>query len=165
MTQSSPTDDLRKAPVQDNHAHGIQEDSLDRLLSGYFKSKMKQPWPAAPATPSRMPMSEPSVLAATRTSATAAVETPRNQPAAAGSSRDGGNKSRYTLAVSFAVLLGTCWYLSNGSQPNERVGPGGNNTHKLNVFPDATAEKPAAIQQIQKDKAEQGGSQPKIQIP
>jgi hypothetical protein len=151
MNQSSPTDDLRKTQGSDN------EDNLDRLLFSYFKSKMKQPWPAAPATPSRMSSNEPSVLVASR-AANTAVETPRNQPASAGTSRDGGNKSRKTLAVSVAVLLGTCLYLSNGSQPGERVAPVRNNGPKVfNVIPGASAEKPAAIQQIQKDRAEQGG--------
>ncbi|HEV3383353.1 MAG TPA: hypothetical protein VG097_00990 [Gemmata sp.] len=163
MNQSSPTDDLRKTSSTENG------DNLDRLLSSYFKSKMKQPWPAAPATPSRMSSSEPSVLVASR-AAKAAVGAPRNQPASVGTSCDGGRKSRNTLAVSVAVLLGTCLYLSNSSQPGERVAPGGNNAPKVfNVIPDASAEKPAAIQQIQKDRAEQGdqgvGPGAKIQIP
>jgi hypothetical protein len=163
MTQSSPTDDLRKSPSREN------EDNLDRLLSSYFKSEMKQPWPAAPATPSLLPNSEPSVLVASR-AANADVETPRNEPASAGTSRDGGKKSRHTLAVSVAVLLGTCLYLSNGSQPAERAAPVGKNSPKVfNVIPGATAEKPAAIQEHQKDRAEQGNrgttAHPKIQIP
>jgi hypothetical protein len=156
MNQTSPTDDLRTAPVDEN---------LDRLLSHYFKSKMQQPWPKAPATPSRM--SEPSALAASRTGANAPLEAPRNQPVSSSDPRNGGNKSRYTLAASVAVLLGACWALSNGFQPG--AVPAGNNGHKLNVFPEATAEKPAVGQQIQKDKAEngdQGGTpRPKFQFP
>ena len=39
------------------------------------------------------------------------------------------NRARYTLAASVAILLGTCWYLSNGSntgnQPAPKAGPGG----------------------------------------
>jgi hypothetical protein len=160
MNQTSPTNDLRNSPVEDN---------LDRLLSGYFKSKMKQPWPAAPATPARLPVSEPSVLVASRSVANTTVETPRNQPASAGTSHDGGGKSRFTLAVSVVVLLGTCWALSNGFQPGDRVEPSGNNALKLNVFPEAGANDPAALKEIRKDKAEQGNPgiapTPKIQLP
>jgi hypothetical protein len=157
MNQSSLREDLRKLPA---------EEKLDRVLSDFFKSKMKQPWPAAPTTPSRMPIMEPSLLAATRT---AFVETSRNQPVETGNSRDGGSKSRYTLAMSVAMLLGTCWYLSNGFQQGERVAPAGNTTPKVfNVLPESGAEKPAALEQIRKDKAENGNqdaTQPKIQIP
>jgi hypothetical protein len=164
MNSSSSTNDLRSTPPQ-----GDREDNLDRLLSDYFKSKMRQPWPAAPATTARVPLSEPSVLVASRTAANATVESPRNQPASAGSARDGGSKSRYTLAVSVAVLLGTCWYLSNTSQPGERAGPGGSNAPKLNVFPEAGANDPAALKEIRKDKAERGNQgvtpRPKIQLP
>jgi hypothetical protein len=163
MNQTSPQnsqgDHLRQAPLENN---------LDRLLSDFFKSKMKQPWPAAPATPTRLPLSEPSVLAASRNSANSDVETTRNQPATAGPSRDRGNKSRYTLAVSVAVLLGTCWYLSNGSLPSERNAPGSNNAPKLDMFPDAGASDPAVLKEKRKAEAEkgtQGVVQPKIQMP
>lgn len=163
MNRTSPPNDLRSAPAQGN-----REVNLDRLLSDYFKSKMKQPWPAAPSTSARMPLAEPSVLAASRTPSDASVEAPRNHPVTAGSQRDNGNKSRYTLAVSVAVLIGTCWGLSNGFQPGERTGSGGNAPVKLNVFQDAGASDPAALKELHKDKAEngnQGVAQPKIQLP
>jgi hypothetical protein len=157
MNQTSPqnvqSDDLRSAPV---------EDKLDRALADFFKSKMKEPWPKAPATTARA--SEPSVLVASR-AANATVELPRNQPVAAGQTRGGGNRSRYTLAVSVAALLGTCWLLSNGFQPGQRVGPSGNDTPKIDVFTPAGANGPAALKELQKDKAEngnQGVAQPKV---
>jgi hypothetical protein len=86
------------------------DDQLDGLLSDFFKAEMKTPWPAAPAT---APVSAP-----------AAQAPAQNQPAA----RDESRKSRYTLAASVALLLGTCWALSNGFQPAERATPGGAGT-------------------------------------
>lgn len=93
------------------------DDALDSLLSDFFKGQMKQPWPAAPNA--GQGGNEPSTLAAARAAQVPGAE-PRNQPAAA--SRDTGNRSRYTLAASVAILLGTCWTLSNGFRPGERSG-------------------------------------------
>lgn len=89
-------------------------DDLDRLLSEFFKSELKKPWPKAPGTGA--PKSEPSELAAART-----AEAPRNQPSP--SARDNTARARFTLAASVALLLGTCWYLSNGFQPTASPGP------------------------------------------
>ena len=74
----------------------LPPEKVDDLLSDYFKSKMRQPWPTAPATASIEP--------STRRTATQS------------------NRARYTLAASVAILLGACWYFSNGSRP-ERVSP------------------------------------------
>jgi hypothetical protein len=160
MNQTSPTNDLRTTRLEDN---------LDRALSDFFKSKMKQPWPAAPATPARIPTSEPSGLVAARTAAgNATVEAPRNQPATAGTPRDASSKSRYTLAVSVVVLLGSCWFLSNGFQPGEQTGPVNSSPKFFGVLPDAGAENPAALKELRKDKAEQGNegfASPKIKLP
>ena len=156
MNQTSPTNDLRTGRLEDN---------LDRALSDFFKSKMKQPWPAAPATPARIPTSEPSGLVAART---ATVEAPRNQPATAGTQRDASSKSRYTLAVSVVVLLGSCWCLSNGFQPGEQTGPVNSSPKIFGVLPDAGAENPAVLKELRKDKAEQGNegfAPPKIKLP
>lgn len=70
----------------------LPPDRVDDLLSGFYKSKLPSPWPAAPAfaEPAKPRMAAPS------------------------------NRARYTLAASVAFLLGTCWYLSNGSR-TERV--------------------------------------------
>lgn len=152
MNSTSPTS-------QDSRS----EDNLDRLLSGYFKSKLKQPWPAAPTTSSLL--SEPSVLVASR-SGTNTVETPRNQPS---SRADVSHKSRYTLAASVAVLLGTCWLLSNGFQSGgERGVPAGITPAGLKVLPDTEASNPPVLKENKKTKAEEGnqvGPGMKIQLP
>jgi hypothetical protein len=160
MNQTSPTNDMRNAPVEDN---------LDRALSDYFKSKMKQPWPAAPAIPTRKPTNEPSVLVAARGTVANADEALRNQPATVGTQRDASSKSRYTLALSVAVLVGSCWALSNGFQPGERVGPATNpSSNGFGVLPDTSAGDPAALKELRKDKAEHGNdgfAPPKIKLP
>jgi hypothetical protein len=160
MNQSSSTNDFWKSRV---------EDPLDRALADFFKSKMKQPWPAAPATPTRIPTSEPSVLVAARAAVSnTPVEAPRYLPAAARTSHDAGNKSRYTLAVSIVVLLGSCWWLSNGFQPGARTGPVNSAPKVFGVLPDAGAENPATLQELRKDKAEKGNegfAPPKIKLP
>ncbi len=70
----------------------LPPDRIDDLLSGFYKSKLPSPWPAAPAfaEPAKLRMAAPS------------------------------NRARYTLAASVALLLGTCWYLSNGLPTGER---------------------------------------------
>jgi hypothetical protein len=130
-TPNSTPDDVRVEPAEDN---------LDRLLSDFFKAQMKQPWPAAPAVPA----SEPSVLVAARGTTT---EPPRNQPVA----RDTGSKSRYTLAASVALLLGTCWYLSNGFQPAER--PGRAPATGTDLIEKGGANAPDVLKELRKDKA------------
>jgi hypothetical protein len=79
----------------------LPPDAIDDLLSGFFKSKMHHPWPAAPATGSIEPGSLRSVHHAGAN----------------------GNRARLTLAVSVALLLGTCWFLSHGSNPGDRTAP------------------------------------------
>ena len=76
--------------------NSLPTDPLDGLLSDFFKSKMRQPWPTAPATA----FSEP---------ASARVAH--------------GNRARYTLAASVAFLLGICWYFSNGTPTGDRPAP------------------------------------------
>ena len=70
----------------------LPPDRIDALLSGFYKSKLPSPWPAAPA-----------------------FAEPAKPRLAAPSSR-----ARYTLAASVAFLLGTCWYLSNGNPSADR---------------------------------------------
>jgi hypothetical protein len=77
-------------------------ENVDRLLSAFFKAEMPDPWPAAPTA------------SATTESAGFVAEAPRNEPAVA--RRDHNSRARYTLAASVALLLGTCWTLSNGIQ-------------------------------------------------
>ena len=94
------------------HQTSGQPDGLDQLLSDFFTSQMKRPWPAAPAVGT----AEPSVLVAARNAPTTPV---RNRAAVSG---DNGNRARLTLAASVAILLGSCWYLSDGWQPAARSG-------------------------------------------
>jgi hypothetical protein len=131
MNQTTPPDDhLRTGP-----------DALDRLLSDFFKAQMPRPWPAAPAAV----VSEP----AAAVSATAPY-----RPAAG---RDSGTKSRYTLAASAVLLLGTCWALSNGFQPVDRPGPGITTGPKVpGVVGGATASDPPALRELRNDKQKAG---------
>lgn len=111
-------------------------DALDRLLSDFFQRERKNPWPAAPVPASV----EPVELVAVRN------ELPRRPVG------DPSHRARLTLAVSAAVLLGGCWYLSNGLQPAERpvnattkpAGPG---------LGGATAGDQGALPKIREDKA------------
>ncbi|HET6574244.1 MAG TPA: hypothetical protein VFG68_11610 [Fimbriiglobus sp.] len=66
-------------------------DELDRLFSAYFKHQLPKHWPAFDPGPSAEPVG----------------------PRAAG----GLGRSRATLAVSVAVLLGVGLYLSSGPRP------------------------------------------------
>ncbi len=84
---------------------------LDQLLSDFFKSQLKQPWPKAPVPVAHATV-EPSELVATRT-----TESPRNAPA---KFRDNTARARFTLAASVALLLGTGWLLTNGYEPGTR---------------------------------------------
>jgi hypothetical protein len=138
MIPNSPTDDSRTELA----------DNLDRLLADFFQAQLTRPWPAAPAT------AEPSTLVAP----TAA---PRNQPAA----RDTNRTSRYTLAASVALLLGTCWYFSNGFQPPARPGstasPGG-------LLTGAEASKPMPGMELRGDnaiKGDNGKSRSPLKLP
>jgi hypothetical protein len=94
---------------------------LDRLFSDYFKAQLKKPWPNAPIPPvaGAPAATEPSELVAART-----ASAPRNTPArpASAKGRDNTARARFTLAVSVALMLGTCWYLSNGFDPVGRPG-------------------------------------------
>jgi hypothetical protein len=121
-------------------------DAIDRLLSDYFKSQLRQPWPTAP----REHEAEPSTTLAERTGL---AESPRNHQHA----RDSSGRARYTLAASVALFLGTCWYLSTGFQPVNRNEPtpvpGG-------MLSGAGASKPAALEELKKDAAIKGEKAP-----
>jgi len=67
---------------------GHPPDGYDRLFSDFFKNEMPHPWPG----PRAVAVAEP-----------------------ARGRADAGNRSRYTLAASVAVLLGLGVYLSSGS--------------------------------------------------
>ncbi len=63
-------------------------DEVDRLVTAYFRAEMPAKWPAAPR-----PWAEPARSA--------------NPPA-----RDPATRSRWALAASVALLIGSCLYLS-----------------------------------------------------
>ncbi|HEY1189761.1 MAG TPA: hypothetical protein VGE74_19085 [Gemmata sp.] len=89
-------------------------DELDKLLSGFFKAQLKNPWPKAPSVAPVTPVVEPSTLATAR-----AADAPRSVPV---SVRDGTARARFTLAASVALLLGTGWFLADGFHPGARSG-------------------------------------------
>jgi hypothetical protein len=97
-------------------------EALDGLLSDFFKSRMRHPWPAAPVPMSAVPSS---LVAA------------RNQPSA-----DAAKRARVTLAASVALLLGTCWYLSGGSQPDLRNTPRPNGGTGPSILNEGSAQQP-----------------------
>jgi hypothetical protein len=148
MNQTSSTDDLHTGPVDD----------LDRLLADFFKSRMRNPWPAAPAV-----TSEPAVLVAGR----GGTEAPRNQPAAV---RDPGSRARYTLAASVALLLGTGWLLTDGFHPGPRPGPAPG-TAPNGLVDGGTASDPEPLKKLREEKARNGDGfvlpmgEPKIDLP
>ena len=71
-------------------------DDVDRLVTAYFRSEMPAKWPAAPR-----PWAEPA--------------RPSN-----GTTADPATRSRWALAASVALLIGSCWYLSNKATDGQR---------------------------------------------
>ncbi len=135
----------------------LSDDSLDAMFSDFFKAKMQKPWPTAPQTSSVV--NEPSSLVAARSSSS---ETPRNQPVAM--SHDSGSKARYTLAASVALLIGTCWTLSNGFQPGDRPTPGNGSSNPVNMNP-ITASDPAVLTKIREENATKGNNKNDVVAP
>ncbi len=131
-------------------------DELDRLFSDFFKSQLKRPWPNAPIPVAAAP-AEPSGLVAGRTG-----ETPRNRPSPA--TRDNTARARFTLAASVALMLGTCWYLSNGFEPGARSGAPAANPALPSMLngADADGNKHLPLRTIEQDKAKEHG--PKIDM-
>jgi hypothetical protein len=130
--------------------HAEAPDELDRLFSEFFKAQLKHPWPNAPVPASSSASTqptEPSELRAAR-----AQEAPRNTPAPA--RRDSSARARFTLAASVALMLGTCWYLSNGFAPGSRPGQGTPNP-ATPMLPDsgADADKHPPLKTLEEDKA------------
>jgi len=68
-------------------------DEMDRILSSFFKAQMPAQWPDAPS------------VSASRSSATIVPATER-------STAPMFTSSRVSLAASVAILIGSCWYLS-----------------------------------------------------
>lgn len=126
-------------------------DPLDRLLSDYFQQEMRMPWPPAPV----IARNEPSRLVAERGPSRSVV-------------RDSGRSARSTLLIAAALLLGSCWYLSQGFAPNptHSVSPGP--AVGSNLLGGATAGKPAVLEELRKEKATHGnatGKTPAVKLP
>lgn len=85
---------------------------IDRLLATFFKSELPDPFPE---------MKLPAARAAE-------LPMPAAPRPAAAERRPVLTKSRFSLAVSVALLLGGCWYLSGhiGGAPANRPTPGKN---------------------------------------
>lgn len=64
------------------------DDEIDRLFTAYFQARRPAQWPSCPR-----PWAD------------------RAQPATA-SQPDAASRSRWALAASVAILIGSCWYLS-----------------------------------------------------
>jgi hypothetical protein len=77
------------------------EDEIDRLFTAYFRAEMPARWPNAP-----QPWAQ------------------TVQPAQSASA-DPARKSRWALAASVALLIGSCWYLS-GHVTDGKAKPGFN---------------------------------------
>ena len=138
--------------------HTEAPDELDRLFSEFFKAQVKHPWPNAPvpaASNASAKPTEPSELVAART-----AEAPRNAPAPA--RRDNSARARFTLAASVALMLGTCWYLSNGFAPGARpaVAP---NQGGVPGMPPGGANDTGVLPEVQKIKAIENGP-PKMDV-
>lgn len=92
---------------------------LDQLLSSFFKAQMPSPFPGLklPAAGTRTEMPLPA-------SRDTLYENRVNRMP------QGGSKSRLALAVSVALLLGSCWYLSGqiGNAPERPLGGNSNGT-------------------------------------
>ncbi len=146
MNRTSLTDDLKCEPP----------DELDRLLSSYFQAQMRTPWPTAP----EVSLSEPASLVAARATRLP-TGMPQSSPVTPGVLTDSGRRARATLAVSIAMLFGTCWYLSSGIEPANPTAPLNRNASPgLNInLNQGTADGknglPALIDQSRKSKLEQ----------
>lgn len=131
-------------------------DALDRLLSDFFKGQMKRPWPAAPATSAGLngkPVGivEPASLLGAR-NATSRPELAH--PRVVTASPEPGSRARLTLAASVAILLGSCWYLSNGPwAPASHSAPAAKSGPSANPFGEASADGNPIFEQHDRNKA------------
>ena len=137
--------------------HAESSEELDRLFSEFFKAQLKQPWPNAPVPASgAAKLAEPSELVTART-----AETPRNAPAPA--RRDNSARARFTLAASVALMLGTCWYLSNGLAPGSRPVSTPNQGNVPGMLPGSGAhDEDGVLPKVREIKAIEGA--PKIDM-
>ena len=98
------------------------EDEIDRLFTAYFRAEMPARWPNAPR-----PWAQ-------------TVQPASSAPA------DPTRKSRWALAASVALLIGSCWYLS-GHVTDGKAKPGFN--------PEGGAADVNHLKHLSKDKAKE----------
>jgi hypothetical protein len=102
---------------------------VDRLVAAYFRSEMPAKWPAAPQPWAEKPLA-----------------------AAAERGIDPSRRSRWALAASVALLIGSCWYLSGQVTDGKAKKP---------FNPDGTASPTAIDKHLGKDKPDpKGGTVP-----
>ena len=137
--------------------HAESPEELDRLFSEFFKAQLKHPWPNAPVPASGAAKpAEPSELVTAR-----ATETPRS--ASTPARRDNSARARFTLAASVALMLGTCWYLSNGFAPGSRPVGAPNQGDAPGMLPGGGAhDEQGVLPKVREIKATEGA--PKIDM-
>ena len=124
-----------------NQSHFTPE-ALDPVLSEFFRSRMRSPWPPAPVPASAV--AEPVGIDRNPSSRPRAVS-----PGQANSA----SRARLTLFASVALLLGTGWYLSDSGPAVERATKRSGTGGGPNVLPDSIATTPAEFRPNQQDKA------------
>jgi hypothetical protein len=111
----------------------MNADKLDRLFTDYFHAEMtKRPWPPAPVTADVARRAAP----------------------------DPNRHARRVLAASVALLLGSCWVLSNGLPTTDR-GPSPSPTG-TNMLPGATADEKGVLPELRKSKSKDQAPPPAV---
>jgi hypothetical protein len=119
---------------------------LDRLLTAFYQSELPKPWPR-PRYPS-LAHAHPSPAASSR-----------DMPRHAGQA-NALSQGKFALALSVALLLGSCWYLS-GLPVADWSPPAATNRESVNPF-DLNANQRLLDQQLQLQRP---GSQPAPNAP
>ena len=123
-------------------------DSLDPMLSEFFRSRMPSPWPTAPIPASRMVEA-----AGPGHSLATPPQLPRSRPQPGSWANSRANsRAKLTLFASLALVLATGWYLSEGI-PVGANRSGIPATGGENVLPASTATTPAEFQSDPQEKA------------
>jgi hypothetical protein len=122
----------------------VPPSDLDRLLTAFYPSELPKPWPR-PRYPS-MAHAHPSPAASSR-----------DMPRHAGQA-NALSQGKFALALSVALLLGSCWYLS-GLPVADWTHPAAHQREAVNPF-DLSASQRLLDQQLQRP-----GSQPAPNAP
>ena len=119
---------------------------LDRLLTAFYQSELPKPWPRP---------RYPSLAHASPAPAASSPGTPRR---AGHGHAHALSQGKFALAVSVALLLGSCWYLS-GLPVADWTHPAAHQREAVNPF-DLSASQRLLDQQLQRP-----GSQPAPNAP